>query len=65
MVKRTSERTGRSQSELIRIGISSVIKDNEPGPRVFRSMGMGHGDGRPYQRWDVDELHEERVRPRR
>jgi Ribbon-helix-helix protein, copG family len=47
--------SGRPQSELIRDGIRHVI--GAPSTRRrFRSLGRGHGGGKPYRSWKSREL---------
>lgn len=53
----TALREGRPQAELIREGVRRVIDEAQRKPRVFHSMGKGHGGGRPYEPWDADELY--------
>lgn len=43
--------TGRSQADLIREGIGSVLSNTLVPERTFHSLGRGHGSGAPYQRW--------------
>ncbi len=50
-------RTGRSQAQLIREGLRLVTEGERPAPRVFHSLGKGHGGGAPYRGWDAEELH--------
>jgi len=57
-LRRVAASTGRSQADLIREGVRRVIAEEESVPRVFHSMGVGEGDGRPYEPWDPDELYE-------
>ena len=47
---RVAAASGRPQSEIIREGIRSVI-GAPAARRHFRSLGKGHGGGRPYSRW--------------
>jgi Arc/MetJ-type ribon-helix-helix transcriptional regulator len=56
-LRRVTENCERSQSELIREGIEYVLRKYDPQPRVFHSMGVGHGSGEPFTRWDADELY--------
>ncbi len=56
-LRRAAARTGRSQADLIRDGVRRVTSEEQPGERVFRSMGAGHGGGAPYRRWDAEDLH--------
>ncbi|HEV3308966.1 MAG TPA: ribbon-helix-helix domain-containing protein [Chloroflexota bacterium] len=49
--------SGRSQADLIRDGISLVLKGEPVKERVFHSLGRGQGDGTPYRRWSSDKLH--------
>lgn len=56
-LRRTAARTGRSQAQLIREGLRLVTEKERPTPRVFHSLGLGHGGGAPYRGWDADELH--------
>ena len=55
-LRRAAAREGRSQAELIREGVRRVIGEVDEKPRVFHSMGKGHGP--PYQPWSSDELYE-------
>jgi len=57
-LRRLSVREGRSQAELIREGIQRVIDEADTKPRIFQSMGKGHGGGAPAIRWDPDELYD-------
>ena len=57
-LRRVSVTTGRSQAELIREGVRRVIAAMETEPRVFHSMGIGHGGGKPAEGWSADELYE-------
>jgi len=52
---RVAAARGRPQSELIREGIRSVI-GVPAARRRFRSLGRGHGGGRPYAAWKSREL---------
>jgi hypothetical protein len=56
-LRRAAARTGRSQAQLIREGVRLVAAEEQPAPRVFHSLGMGHGGGAPYRGWDAEELH--------
>lgn len=56
-LRRVAAREGRPQAQLIREGVRHVITELDAEPRVFRSMGAGHGGGRPYERWDPTELY--------
>jgi Arc/MetJ-type ribon-helix-helix transcriptional regulator len=56
-LRRAAARTGRSQADLIREGVRRVTAETQPGERVFRSMGAGHGGGARYRGWDAEELH--------
>ena len=56
-LRRVAARTGRSQAQLIREGVRLVTAEEQPGPRVFHSLGQGHGGGASYRRWDARELH--------
>lgn len=51
-----SIRENRSQAELIREGVRRVLAEGEARPRVFRSMGKGHGP--PFAHWTAEELYE-------
>jgi Arc/MetJ-type ribon-helix-helix transcriptional regulator len=44
-LKRKALTTGRSRSELIREGVDRVTEHSE---RVFHSMGVSEGDGKPF-----------------
>jgi hypothetical protein len=57
-LRRVAIRTGRPQAELIREGVRRVIADEEAQPRVFHSMGVGHGGGEPYEPWSADDLYD-------
>lgn len=52
---RVAAASGRPQSQIIREGIRSVI-GAPAARRHFRSLGKGHGGGRPYSRWKSREL---------
>ena len=56
-LRRAAARTGRSQAQLIREGLRLVTAEERPTPRVFHSLGKGHGGGAPYRAWDAEELH--------
>jgi hypothetical protein len=56
-LKRASAATGRSQSALIRDGISQVIQQSGVSKRHFHSLGIANSGGEPYERWDADELY--------
>lgn len=56
-LRRASVREGRPQAELIREGVRRVVGEIQAKPRVFHSMGKGHGGGRPFEHWDADELY--------
>lgn len=51
-------RDGRPQAELIREGVRHVIAESDPARRRYRSLGKGHGGGRPYGRWKSEELYD-------
>jgi len=57
-LRRLSLSEGRSQAELIREGIQRVIDEADTKPRIFQSMGKGHGGGAPAIRWDPEELYD-------
>jgi Arc/MetJ-type ribon-helix-helix transcriptional regulator len=57
-LRRLAVREGRPQAELIRDGIRRVIDEAEHKPRQFRSLGAGHGGGRPYRPWTSKKLYE-------
>lgn len=57
-LRRAAAREGRPQAELIREGIRRVVAQVGSRPRVFHSLGKGHGGGAPYRRWSADELYE-------
>ena len=57
-LRRVSIRTGRPQAELIREGVRRVIADEEAQPRVFHSMGIGDGGGKPYAPRSAGDLYE-------
>lgn len=57
-LRRVAARDGRAQADLIREGVRRVIADAGSKPRVFHSMGKGHGGGEPYRPWSADELDE-------
>lgn len=52
---RVAAASGRPQSEIIREGIRHVI-GAPAARRQFRSLGKGHGGGRPYAGWKSREL---------
>ncbi len=52
--------TGRSQAEIVREGIRSVLSGRRRR-RSFRSMGQGVGTGDGHRRWDPDTLAERRL----
>lgn len=52
-----AEALGRSQAEIIRQGIRQMAAAAGVRPRVFRSLGKGHGGSQAYQPWDSDELY--------
>ena len=56
-LRRLSGATGRSQADLIREGVRSLLSGEDASRRTFHSMGKGHGGGRPYSRWRSDELY--------
>jgi hypothetical protein len=56
-LRRASEVSGRSQSELLREGVRHVVETVGVRERTFHSMGAGHGGGAPYQLPDPDELY--------
>lgn len=64
-LRSTAVRTGRSRAELIREGVRLVTGNAEPTARTFHSLGMGHGGGAPYPRWDADELYRRKLAPGR
>lgn len=57
-LRRVAIREGRPQAELIREGIRRVIDGAQHKPREFRSLGKGHGGGRPYQPVASKRLYE-------
>jgi hypothetical protein len=54
---RAAAASGKSQAYLLREGVQKVIAEWEARPRTFHSMGVGHGGGEPFERWDPDDLH--------
>ncbi len=56
-LRRVAIREGRPQAALIREAVRRVVADADAKPRDFRSMGKGHGGGRPYEPWDPTLLH--------
>jgi Arc/MetJ-type ribon-helix-helix transcriptional regulator len=56
-LRRLAMRDGKSQSELIREGVRLVIAEVGTQPRVFRSMGAGHGGGARAPDWNADQLY--------
>jgi len=56
-LRQAAARTGRSQAQLIREGLRLVTEQEQRAPRVFHSLGKGHGGGAPYRGWDAEELH--------
>lgn len=49
--------SGRSQADLIRAGIRQVLLASGVEGRQFRSLGKGHGGGKPYEQWDAGEVY--------
>jgi hypothetical protein len=62
-LRSTAARTGRSRAELIREGVRLVTGGTEATVRTFHSLGLGHGGGKQYRRWDADELYRRKVTP--
>jgi hypothetical protein len=56
-LRRLASATGRSQADLIREGVRSVLTGEDADRRVFHSMGKGRGGGRPYAPWASDRLY--------
>jgi hypothetical protein len=56
-LRRLAIRERRSQAELIREGIRYVIGAGQSRPRPFHSLGRRRGAGRPYEKWDADDLY--------
>ena len=56
-LRRASAASGRAQSELIREGVRRVVAEVGEPERVFRSLGTGHGGGKPYSRWTPDAVY--------
>ncbi len=54
-LSRVAALRGRPQSELIRDGIRQVIGAPDT-QRRFRSLGKGHGGGKPYAAWKSRDL---------
>ena len=54
-LSRVAALRGRPQSELIRDGIRQVIGAPDT-QRAFRSLGKGHGGGKPYTTWRSRDL---------
>lgn len=52
--------TGRSQADLVREGIRSVLARKQQRPK-FRSMGLGVGTGEKRPRWDSNDLADRRL----
>jgi ribbon-helix-helix CopG family protein len=52
-----ARRVGKSQASLIREGVRLVIADVRAGPRVFRSLGAGHGGSTKRLDWNADQLY--------
>ncbi len=58
-LRRISVDTGTPQADLIRGAVQRVIDEAPPVERVFHSMGIGAGDGRPAtEPIDPDEFYE-------
>ena len=57
-LRHISVRDGRPQAELIREGVRHIIAEADAARRTYRSLGMGKGGGRPYEKWSIDELHD-------
>ena len=56
-LRRAAATTGQSQADLIRTALRRMLADLEARPKVFRSLGRGHGGGAPYSRWRSDDLY--------
>jgi hypothetical protein len=56
-LRRLAMRHGKSQAELIREGIRLVIAEVGARPRIFRSLGAGHGGGAASLDWNADQLY--------
>ena len=56
-LREVAARAGRPQAELIREGVRRVIAESGTA-REYRSLGKGHGGGRPYEPWSPEELHD-------
>jgi ribbon-helix-helix CopG family protein len=55
-LQRLAANSGRPQSEIIREGVRRVIGEGEP-KRQFRSLGRGHGGGKPYSSWKATDVY--------
>jgi Arc/MetJ-type ribon-helix-helix transcriptional regulator len=61
-LRHVATETGKSQSELVREALRSILPRDVQShvvQRSFHSMGIGRGNGDPYWEWDVDDLHRE------
>jgi hypothetical protein len=56
-LRRLATRDGKSRADLIREGVRLVIADVGAGPRVFRSLGAGHGGVAKRLDWNADQLY--------
>ena len=63
-LRRLAGVTGKSQADLIREGLRSLLAAEGADHRIFHSMGKGRGGGKPYTRWNSDELYQTVVRDR-
>ncbi len=60
-LRRLAASTGKSQAELIREGLRSVLTESDQRPRTFHSLGHGHGGGVRSVGWEADELYRRRL----
>jgi plasmid stability protein len=56
-LRRAAAATGRSQADLIRAALRTMLADLEARPKVFRSLGSGRGGGAPYTTWRSHDLY--------
>ncbi len=63
-LRRAATATGRAQAELIREGVRRVLAEVDEAPRAFRSLGAGHGGGRPYRSWASADLYRKAMNER-
>ncbi|MCA1595877.1 MAG: ribbon-helix-helix domain-containing protein, partial [Chloroflexi bacterium] len=55
-LRRAATLSGRSQAELIREGVQSLLAQKYPRERVFHSLGHGSAGGGALS-WDAEDLY--------